>query len=265
MTDAVIMRVEQGVGELTLNRPAVLNALNPEMARALHQAVLAVEDDEDVQCVVLRGAGEHFMSGGDVGFFRDSLDEFKHHSSEALADIFEDVHGTIRAIRRMDKPVVASARGAIAGFGVSLLAACDLAVVADDAVLTLAYCHIGVSPDGGSTYFLPRMIGAKRAMELALLGDRFDAVEAKTIGLINRVVTVDELEEVTQQLTQRLATGPALAYANTKALLNASLRTDLDAQLDSEQACFTECVVTEDFAEGVNAFCEKRRPHFGGT
>jgi 2-(1,2-epoxy-1,2-dihydrophenyl)acetyl-CoA isomerase len=262
MGEAVKIVREGGVGIVTMNRPEVLNALNPEMAQGLRESLASVEQDPSVRCVVVRGTGGHFMAGGDLAYFRSLLGEGQTENAARLTPIFDDVHGAIRSVRRMGKPVVASVQGAAAGFGLSLMAACDLAVVADNAVFTLAYCLIGTSPDGGSTFFLPRIVGLRRAMELALLGDRFDARQAREMGLVNRVVPAAELEAATAKLAVRLAAGPAGAYAATKALLNASLESGLDAQLDAEQASFAACAATADFAEGVNAFCEKRSAEF---
>ena len=140
--------------------------------------------------------------------------------------------------------------------------ACDMVLAAEDAFFTLAYCHLGTAPDGGSTYALPRTVGLKRAFEIALLGDRFDARTALDAGLINRVVAQTDLQAETDKLAERLASGPATAYAQTKALLNASLHRSLEDQLQAEKQAFADCAVTEDFAEGVAAFSEKRPPRF---
>lgn len=174
------------------------------------------------------------------------------------------VHASVAALRRMDKPVVAAVQGATAGFGVSLTLAADLAIAADDAVLTLAYCHIGASPDGGSTFHLPRAVGMKRAMEIALLGERFGAEDAVRMGLVNRVVPAAELAAEAARLAGRLAQGPTAAYARTKRLLNTSLDNSLAAQLAAESESFAASTMTEDFREGVTAFLEKRPPAFQG-
>jgi 2-(1,2-epoxy-1,2-dihydrophenyl)acetyl-CoA isomerase len=261
---AIVTEKEKGVAFITLNRPERLNALDPEMATALHASFIDVATDLEVRCVVVCGEGDGFMAGGDLRFFEQSLNRLATGDHQPLSEIFNAVHGTIRTIHGLPKPIIASVHGAVAGFGVSLVAACDLAIAAKDTVFTMAYCHIGTSPDGGSTFTLPRMIGLKRSMELALLGDRFDADHAVSLGLINRVVPGDDLRAQTEQLAVRLAAGPTKAYAKTKMLLNTSLDADLDQQLDREQAAFLECATSDDFAEGVTAFLDKRRPRFRG-
>ncbi|MDH3379863.1 MAG: enoyl-CoA hydratase [Gammaproteobacteria bacterium] len=259
---AVLYEQDGRVATITLNRPDVLNALDPGLARELFAALQTAGTDDGVRCVVVRGAGGHFLAGGDIEFFRTQVEQTAATGADDIASIFEHVHGAIRVVRRMPKPVIASVSGAAAGFGVSLMAACDLAVSADNTVFTLAYCHIGASPDGGSTYFLPRIVGLKRTMELVLLGDRFDANTALNMGLVNRVVAADQLEAETIALAERLASGPSTAYSKAKILVNASLHNDLDTQLDFEQMHFLECTASDDFVEGVRAFCEKRRPKF---
>lgn len=262
MTDNVLLALEGPVATVTLNRPDVLNVLDRDLAVALHETLRQVGGDEAVRCVVLNGAGNHFMAGGDLAYFRAQLPAIRATAGDDLVAMFEHVHGIVRAVREMPKPVVASARGAVAGFGLSLLMACDLAVVAEDSVFTMAYCHIGASPDGSSSWFLPRVVGLKRASELALLGERFDAQRAAALGLVNQVVASDELGSATAKLAARLVRGPAFAYAQTKALLNASAGATLEQQLERERDAFVACALSDDFAEGVTAFCEKRKPDF---
>jgi 2-(1,2-epoxy-1,2-dihydrophenyl)acetyl-CoA isomerase len=141
---------------------------------------------------------------------------------------------------------------------------CDLVVAADDSFFTLAYIHLGTTPDGSSTYFLPRLVGLRRAKEIALLGDRIAAQEAATLGLVNKVVPLGELETATAALAARLASGPTKAYARTRALLNSAFDRSLQEQLEQEAINFSECAATEDFADGVNAFVERRKPVFKG-
>lgn len=259
----VLSRVDKGVATVTLNRPDVLNALSPEMARDLHHALVAVMQDENVRCAVLRGAGKGFMAGGDVGYFKRALPDLDAGRVDELNPIFEHVHGIVQTLRDIPVPVVGVLHGAVAGFGVSLAAACDLSIAAEDTRFTLAYCHIGTSPDGGITHVLPRVVGFKRAMELALLGDRFDARQALEWGLINKVAPVEELENAVVEWVQRLAAGPRFAYGRTKALLYGSLDRTFTNQVKAEEEAFKQCAQTADFAEGVTAFVEKRKARFG--
>ena len=201
------------------------------------------------------------MAGGDLKWFHGLLAGRAPAEIRAQFEAFiGEVHPLIVSLRRMPKPVVASVRGAAAGFGMSLMMACDLALAADDAYFTLAYTLIGATPDGGSTYALPRLVGQKKAMEIALLGERFDARAAERLGLVNRVVAAASLEAETERLAAQLAAGPAAVYARTKALINRSLERTLESQLQEEAERFAESAAEPDFAEGLRAFLEKRKP-----
>jgi 2-(1,2-epoxy-1,2-dihydrophenyl)acetyl-CoA isomerase len=264
MSDAVLLKIDGPIATVTLNRPEVYNALDQSMTEGLNRIVPQVERDPSVKVVVLNGAGPAFMAGGDIRTFAKAMDLSPAEKRATFEPLVQNVHRIIISLRRMPKPVVAQVQGAVAGFGMSLLMSCDLAVASDDSYYTLAYCHIGTSPDGGSTFGLPRLVGMKRAMEIALLGERFDAATAERLGLVNRVVPAAELAAATQNLAQRLAAGPALAYAGTKRLLQQSLNTPLETQLQAEAESFALCAASEDFQEGVKAFVEKRQPHFTG-
>ncbi len=172
------------------------------------------------------------------------------------------MHPLIYLIRRLPKPVLASVQGACAGLGVSLVLAADLALAADSAFFTLAYSRLGTTPDGGATYFLPRTVGSKRAAELAMLGDRIDAATAERYGMVNRVIPADRLAEETRAWATRLANGATGAIGRTKALLSASGGRDLESQLQAEAVSFSLCSDSDEMAEGVKAFIEKRPPDF---
>jgi 2-(1,2-epoxy-1,2-dihydrophenyl)acetyl-CoA isomerase len=260
---------DRGIARLTMNRPQALNALNGEMIAALAQATGRAAADDKARVVIIAAAGEHFMAGGDLKWFREELARYSGGGAEQAAQVrahfhatLEQVHATTLNIRHMPKPVIASVQGAAAGFGLSLLLACDFALVAEDAYFTLAYCHIGLSPDGGATWSLPRLVGLKQATEIALLGERFDATAAVQLGLVNRAVPPDELVAETTALALRLAKGPTRALARTKTLLNQSFSNTLEAHLEAEQNSFAECAAEPDFVEGLTAFAEKRKPRF---
>ncbi|PCJ24479.1 MAG: enoyl-CoA hydratase [SAR86 cluster bacterium] len=254
-----------GVATLTMNRPEARNALSMEMRSLLCEALHDVELDSSVRCVVLNGAGDHFMAGGDVKGMGESIKKPSDEIRKEFLQRIHDLHPIMFAMRRMPKPIIASCKGAAAGAGVSMALACDLVIAADDAFFTLAYCKIGTSPDGSSSFHLPRAVGIKKAMEIALLGDRFDAQSAKVMGMINFVVASAELESETAKLANRLAKGPTHVYGNTKALFYRSLESEFESQLQAEAEYFADCASREDFKEGVTAFIEKRDPVFTGN
>jgi 2-(1,2-epoxy-1,2-dihydrophenyl)acetyl-CoA isomerase len=253
-----------GITTLTMNRPEARNALSMEMRTQLTEALHDIEHDSSIRCVVLKGAGDHFMAGGDIKGMGESIKKSPEQIRKEFMLRIHDLHPIMFAMRRMPKPIIASCSGAAAGAGVSLAIACDLVIASEDAFFTLAYCKIGTSPDGSSSFHLPRAVGIKKAMEIALLGDRFDAQTAKDIGMINFVVPDSELEAETDKLASRLAEGPTHVYGNTKALFYRSLESEFESQLQAEAEYFSDCASRADFREGVTAFIEKRTPKFTG-
>jgi 2-(1,2-epoxy-1,2-dihydrophenyl)acetyl-CoA isomerase len=258
----VIVERRGGVLEIVLNRPEILNALNGEMLAELTAAIAAAAEDRAARVVLLRGAGSHFMAGGDIRMFGELIRLAPEERRRALYEIVGGLHPLVTALRQMPKPVVAAVQGAAAGFGLSLVLAADLAIAAEDAVFSAGYINIATTPDGGMTAHLPRTVGLKRAAELMLLGDRFDAHQALEWGIVNRLVRADAIESEGWALAARLAAGPGEAQARTKALLQASLGAMLDAQLQRETENFAICAATDDFAEAVTAFLDKRKPNF---
>ena len=261
MSDAVVLEVQDQIATLTFNRPALMNAMDLDMIVSLKTATEAVAEDARVRLLVLRGAGGNFLAGGDVSVFYQHL--------EALPALIvkeaREFHFTILALRSMPKPVLAVVEGACAGAGMSMLAAADLAICADTAKFTLAYSNLGASPDGGSSYFLPRLLGYRKALQLAFLPDRFDAHTALELGLVNWAVGAAELEQRSGAIMQRLAAGPTIAFAKTKALMNRAFDASLESQLEAEAQSFAECARTADLRAGVRAFVEKRKPTFSGN
>ena len=259
--ETLLYAVADGVATIVLNRPQVMNALDAGMIVRLRAVCEQARDDAAVRAIVLRGNGPAFLAGGDVALFHANLPRLPAMIGELAAEL----HHAIIALREAAKPVVASVHGAVAGAGVSLLAAADLAIAAADTQFTLAYSKIATSPDGGSTYFLPRIVGTRKALELMLLADNFDADTARALGLVNWVVASADLATETARLVRRLVNGPTIAYGETKMLVNRTFERPLAAQLDAEAQAFARCAGTRDLAEGVTAFVQKRKPEFNGN
>jgi 2-(1,2-epoxy-1,2-dihydrophenyl)acetyl-CoA isomerase len=260
VSDKLLYSVDAGVATITLNRTHVMNALDADMIERLRAVCEVVRDDAAVRVVVLCGNGPAFLAGGDVALFHANLPTLP----EMVERLAGELHHAIVALRDAAKPVLASVHGAVAGAGVSLLAAADLAIAAADTKFTLAYSKIATSPDGGSTYFLPRIVGMRKTLELMMLSDTFDAATALDMGLVNWVVPASDLAAETAKLARRLANGPTVAYGEGKALVNRTFDRSLAAQLDAEAQAFARCARTRDLAEGVTAFVEKRKPEFKG-
>lgn len=248
---------EGAVALLRLNRPKALNALDAAAAAGFFEACRALQGDAGVRAVVVCGAGRCFGVGGDLGAMRGN-------ATEVAAELIAGLHGGLRLLAALDAPVIASLHGAVAGGSLSLALGCDLAIAADNASFNLAYARIGASCDGSSSWHLPRIVGLRRALEIALLSDGFDAAEALRLGLVNRVVPAAALEAETMALAQRLAAGPTLAYGRLKRLMRQSFDTDLATQLDAEAQCFSDSTRTQDFQEGLEAFFTKRPAVFQG-
>jgi 2-(1,2-epoxy-1,2-dihydrophenyl)acetyl-CoA isomerase len=258
--------IDGAIATLTMNRPDARNALSMEMRTLMRDAMHEVEYNDAVRCVVLEGAGEHFMAGGDVKNMHEYLSS--HDESEIqnyFVNRIHDLHPIMYSMRRMPKPVVAKVRGAAAGAGVSLAAACDLVIAAESSFFTLAYCHIGTTPDASSSFHLPRAIGIKRTMEMTFLGDRYTAQQMADMGLINFVVADADLDAECGKLVARLANGPTHVYGNAKKLMYRSLENEFESQLQLEAELFSDCAKRNDYREGVAAFVEKRKANFTGT
>ena len=259
--DPVVLESEGAVAVIRLNRPAVLNAIDAPTAAAFLAAVRQVASRPDLRAIVLKGSGRSFCAGGDVARFAGGREDV----AEAVESIIGPLHEAIGLLTDLAAPSVACLHGAVAGAGLSLALACDLAIAASDARFTLAYARIGATPDASSTWYLPRVVGLRRAKEMALLAETVDAPEALRLGIVNRVVPAEGLEEETAGVAARLAAGPTAAYGRIKRLLQASAAgAPLRNQLEAEREAFLASVATDDFEEGVAAFLAKRPPRFEG-
>jgi 2-(1,2-epoxy-1,2-dihydrophenyl)acetyl-CoA isomerase len=258
---SVLVSVEAGVETITLNRPEKLNALNPEMHARLREALERAADDAEIRAVLLTGAGRGFCTGQDLAERDVSAGAAAIDLSVSLGSHYNPL---VRRLRALPKPIVCAVNGVAAGAGANIALACDLVVAARSASFVQAFAKIGLVPDSGGTYFLPRLVGTARAMGLALLGETLDADEAARWGLIWKVVDDERLAEEARALAQNLAAGPTRGYGLLKKALYATGTNSLDAQLDLERDLQREAGFTEDYREGVSAFKEKRTPRFKG-
>jgi 2-(1,2-epoxy-1,2-dihydrophenyl)acetyl-CoA isomerase len=246
------------VATVTLNRPDALNALTVPMKQALLAAFRRIERDTGVRAVILTGAGRAFCAGQDL---RERL---QPDAAPLGVEVRERYNPIIRAMRGLSKPIVGAINGVAAGAGASLAMACDIRIASEASSFALAFGRVGLVPDSGATWFLPRLVGATRAVELALLNDPVSAADAVRLGLVGRVVPADQLDSEARSVAARLAAGAPRAMALTKRALNATWDRDLDAALDYEAHLQDMAGRSKDHAEGLAAFIEKRPPSFTG-
>jgi 2-(1,2-epoxy-1,2-dihydrophenyl)acetyl-CoA isomerase len=258
--ETLLYEKDNGVANIVLNRPEKLNAFDGTMHDELYTALGEAAEDGVTRCIVLRGEGRGFSAGADLARVVREAD--------GDPDLGEYLRSTYsRLVKRMvgtDKPLIAALHGPVYGAGVGIALACDLRVAAQSATFSVAFIKIGLMPDAGVTFLLPRVVGLGRAMEMSMLGDAVDAVEAHRIGLVNKVVADDSLSEEARILADRLAAMPTLALGRIKHSLYASFETDLETALEAEAEGQTFCGSTQDHKEGVTAFFEKREPRFIG-
>jgi 2-(1,2-epoxy-1,2-dihydrophenyl)acetyl-CoA isomerase len=255
--ETVDLEMRDGVAHLTLNRPDSANGISMGLARDLLDASLRIAADPGARVVLLTGAGPRFCAGGDLKSFSGESD-----LSSFLRSVLAPFHAAISNLVRGDAPIVAAVQGAAAGAGMGFVGAADLVVAGESAVFLMAYTGVGLSPDGSSSWFLPRLVGQRRAMELTLTNRTLTAAEALDWGLVNKVVPDDELQGEAAALAARLAAGPAPAFAAAKRLLHTSLEDTFETHLAREAAEIGAVARSRETREGIRAFIEKRKPEF---
>jgi 2-(1,2-epoxy-1,2-dihydrophenyl)acetyl-CoA isomerase len=260
MSNTILFEQHGSIGVMTFNRPEVFNAMSSELITAFRDMTSNIIKSTTLRALIVKGAGKAFLAGGDVSVFYKQ----RNTVADTVKPIGDALHEGIINMRNMPFPVIAEVQGACAGAGVSVMMACDFAIASTAATFKTAYTQIGLSPDGGSTYFLPRLVGMRKAAELIMLSDVINAEQALSLGLVNRVVAPDALPSEVQQLAERLSQGATQAYARAKRLINQSWQTPMQQHLDDEITYFADCARTDDFKEGVTAFMEKRKPVFKG-
>jgi len=258
--ETVLYEKEGGVANIALNRPEKLNAFDGRLHDELYTALGEAAEDEEIRCIVVRGEGRGFSAGADLAQVVKEAD-----GDPDLGEYLRDTYSRlVKRMVRMEEPIIAALHGPVYGAGVGLALACDLRIAAENTKFSVAFIKIGLMPDAGVTFLLPRVVGLGRAMEMSMLGDVVEAEEAYRIGLVNKVVADESLPEEARNLAERLATMPTGALGRIKDSLYSSFETDLETALETEAEGQTFCGFTQDHKEGVTAFFEKREAHFTG-
>jgi 2-(1,2-epoxy-1,2-dihydrophenyl)acetyl-CoA isomerase len=258
MFEFLKLDIAEGIGTITLNRPDVYNAFNDGMSYELQDALKQVAKDENVRVIVLTGAGKAFCSGQDL---KASADAGKRSFMDSLHKRYNPI---IRAMRNMPKPIICKLNGVAAGAGCSLALACDMVVAAEEASLIEVFINIGLVPDSGSSFFLPKLVGYSKAFELCTMGSKVKAQEAFQLGLVTKVVPMAELDEAVKSYTDYFAKAPTKSIGIIKKMLNKAMSSNLEDMLDYEAYCQEIAGSSDDYKEGVSAFLEKRKPEFKG-
>jgi 2-(1,2-epoxy-1,2-dihydrophenyl)acetyl-CoA isomerase len=261
MYEHIDITADSGIMTITLNRPEKLNALAGHMRRDLAEALEAASSERNVHVVVITGAGRAFCAGGDVAAMAELIER---GDAEEFSRLLGSARRVITAIRQMTKPVVASINGPAFGAGFNLALACDLRIASRTASFSQSFAKVGLHPDWGGTYFLPRLVTPNKACEMFFLGDAMDAAEALRLGVVNYVVEPEELERETRKLAERLRAAPAVALGAAKQAVYLSQAAELEEMLRYETEAQMRCFESQDCAEGLRSFLEKRQPIFTG-
>ena len=264
MAEPLLLEKAAAVATVTFNQPEKANALDVAWLPRMTKFFQEIEHDPEIRVVLLKGNGKHFMAGGNLDYVEAFISKPPTERAVMAEEPIHQYNLMVRVMRRLQKPIVASVQGGVAGAAVGLIAACDLVISADSAFFFVAHILHGGSNDGLTTYFLPRQIGMKKTLELTLLGDRFSAAEAQRLGLVNFVVPAAQLQEETGKLVDRLAAGPTRAYGLIKLLVGSSPGNSMEEQGRLEAETYGKAAMTSDLVEGIRAFMGKRPPKFTG-
>ena len=249
---------QAAIARITLNRPDAANGLDSLMASELKQAAKLCDDDPQIKVVILSAGGRFFCAGGDIKEMQSHGDAI----GDAVKSLADDLHSAISTLSRMQAALIVAVNGVAAGAGFSLTLIGDIVIAAESASFTMAYTRAGLCPDGSSSYYLPRLVGLRRAQELMLTNRTLNAVEALEMGLVTQVVADDELTSQVDQIAENLASGARLSTAYVRKLLLASSVNDLETQMELEARLVAQCAVSPDGREGIQAFVDKRKPDF---
>ena len=263
MEPLVLARSANGVGRLTFNRPDQRNAMSPQMLEVFHEKLQELDAQPEVRCIVIDGAGGNFMAGGDIKAWARLQGMSPAERSEDFTARFSAAAPTARLFDSIGKPLIAAVRGYSIGAGLSFVLGADFVIADQTATLVFGHIRMGLVPDMALTYYLPRVVGERRALQLTVLGSQLDAVRGKELGLVDEVVAPDALEDAVAGLTAKIIAAPAKAVVETKRLMRLSRHNTFDSQFNAESEGAANCVSEEDFMEAITAFSERRQPKFG--
>lgn len=252
------LEISGKIATLTFNRPEAMNTYNWKMSEELPECLESIVENKEIKVLILKGSNHVFMAGGDVSLLKKAITSSEEFTREAI----NSLNASIDMIYNMDKIVVAAVEGACAGAGLSIMLAADFAICAENTKFNSAYTALGLTPDGGMSYFLPRIVGTKKALELILYADHFDSKKALELGLVNNVISIEKFDGFVEKFTQNIANGPMEAQIKVKHLIQSSLEHNLVEQLGMEADCFIASTKTKDFKVGIEAFLNKKKPEF---